>query len=303
MMQIASPFPAEIRRVGVFSCSGAPDAARMEQGIQRLRNWGMEVVPVRLPGRAVRYLAGSDAERVRSLQDFFQDEDLSFLMASRGGFGVTRLLDELDWELLRRREKWICGYSDVTALLLAAYTHGCRKLIHGPMLCSTFGREDSPELAETIGAFAECLRGTAVPLPPSAKCEVLREGICHGPIIPCNLTLLCSLLGTRHLPDLRGCILALEDVHEPAHSIERNLVHLASAGILQKVGGLLFGQFTEGEDADYLPEIFAEWAGRFSVPVAKGVPFGHGMPSISILFGAEVTLCCQSGYCEFSERR
>ena len=297
-MQIASPFPAEIRRVGVFSCSGTPDAERMAQGTQRMREWGVEVVPAQIAGGSVRYLAGSDEARAQSLQGFYSDDTLSFLMASRGGFGVTRLLDKFDWELLRAKEKWLCGYSDVTALLLAAYAHGCRKLIHGPMLCSTFGREDTPALAETVASFGQCLRRE----PTTARCEVLREGTVCGPIIPCNLTMLCSLLGTKHVPDLRGCILALEDVHEPAHSIERNLVHLESAGVLRGIGGLLLGQFTEGEDAEYLPEIFAEWGSKLTVPVASGLPFGHGLPSISILFGAEVTLCCQKGLVQFKYR-
>ncbi|MBQ7649741.1 MAG: hypothetical protein IJS15_02215, partial [Victivallales bacterium] len=102
---------------------------------------------------------------------------------------------------------------------------------------------------------------------------------------PMNLTMLCNLIGTPFMADLQGCILAIEDVNEAAYSIDRMLAYLKNTGILKRLSGLIFGQFTDAEDAEYLPEIFTEYAEFVNGPVISNFPFGHGTPSISIQVG------------------
>ena len=212
--------------------------------------------------------------------------DIDAMMSLRGGFGVTRILDGIDWDLLRHRNIPIIGYSDVSALLLAAYSRGCTKLIHGPMLCSSLAH---PHPA-TIAAFKECLNGKTAPLPSDFKPHFIKHGSAEARLFPVNLTMLCNLIGTPFMPDLKECILAIEDVNEAAYSIDRMLAHLKNTGILKRLSGLIFGQFTDAEDSEYLPEIFTEYAEFINGPVISDFPFGHGTPSISIQVGKIYTI-------------
>jgi muramoyltetrapeptide carboxypeptidase len=251
----------------------------------------MTVVVPEAPGGARRYLAASDAARAAQLHELLADRRVEVILAVRGGFGVTRLLDDLDWQAVRRRNLPAIGYSDFTAFLLAAWRHGCDRLVHGPMLCPDFCRKllTEAERADTQAALrslAACLRGSRQLLPSSAAPLVLRAGRARGPLAPANLSLLTALLGTGHLPDLNGCILVVEDVNEAAHRIDRMLTQLRAAGILPRLAGLAFGQFTAGEDSAYLPEIMAEAAAVVPGPVLAGLPFGHVAPTISLPVGA-----------------
>ncbi|MBN2450274.1 MAG: LD-carboxypeptidase [Lentisphaeria bacterium] len=124
-----------------------------------------------------------------------------------------------------------------------------------------------------------------------ASClEPLRQGTVTGPLFPANLAVLASLAGTAHWPDLRGAVLVLEDIHEAAYRVDRCLNQLDAVGCLGTVGGLVFGQFTDAEDAQWLPEVFADFAGRVRGPVAAGLGFGHVFPSLSLPVGCMARL-------------
>ncbi len=292
-----NPFGNKIRRVGLFSLSGVADSVRVEAGIRLLDSWGVGHV---LPGygRPLRYLQASDRERADAFNALLADCQVDAFMALRGGYGVTRALDLLDWELLKMRGIPLVGYSDVTALLLAAWGRGCRCLVHGPMLCSTLACA-SPLLTQALRSFARCLAGETCPMLPGNRLHALRGGFARGPLVPMNLTMLCNLIGTAYMPSLSGCILALEDVGEAAYAIDRMLRHLAASGILGILGGLVFGSFTDCEHGEFLPEIFEEYASCVKGPVASGLAFGHIMPSASILMGgmAELDVLCGGSPC------
>lgn len=291
-----NPFLPSIKKIGLFELSSIPDQERSERGLAMLRTWGINCVrPVpRFP--PLRFLAAPDEERLRLFGELLADDSIDVLMAMRGGYGITRILDDIDWSALRRRNLPVIGYSDVSALHLAALQHGCRNHIHGPMLCSELGRKldgrgDEQALDIALRSLACCLDGAPCPIPPECRSlKTLQAGTATGQLVPCNLTLLCSLIGTGHLPELKGAILAVEDVNEAAHRIDRMLTHLKSAGILKKLGALIFGQFTEAEDAQYIRGILADFAEQVPGPVVTGLPFGHGFPSMSMRVGAEVTL-------------
>ncbi len=270
-----------LRRFGLFSLSGVSDKERIERGIAVLDGMGFEAVFPRPAASPFRYLEASDSERLRMFHELLSRDDVDAMMSLRGGFGVTRILDGIDWELIRRRNIPLIGYSDVSALLLAAYSKGCTHLIHGPMLCSSLANPN----AETIAAFRECLDGKTAPLLPKASLHAIKHGNASARIFPANLTMLCNLIGTDYMPNLDGCILAVEDVNEAAYSIDRMLAHLKNAGLLKRLAGLVFGQFTDGEDAEFLPEIFTEYSEFIDGPVVSGFPFGHGSPSTSIQVG------------------
>lgn len=275
-----------LKRVGLFSLSGIADKERIERGLTVLSALGFEPVFPRPANSPLRYLEANDSERLRMFHELLSRPDIDALMSLRGGFGVTRILDGIDWDLLRHRNIPIIGYSDVSALLLAAYSRGCTKLIHGPMLCSSLAHPHPT----TIAAFKECLNGKTAPLPQSFKPHFIKHGSAEARLFPVNLTMLCNLIGTPFMPDLKECILAIEDVNEAAYSIDRMLAYLKNTGILKRLSGLIFGQFTDAEDSEYLPEIFTEYAEFINGPVISDFPFGHGTPSISIQVGKIYTI-------------
>jgi muramoyltetrapeptide carboxypeptidase len=291
------PAACAIKRLGLFALSGVPDPVRTERGLARLRDFGVNVLAPR-PLTPQRYLAGDDHERLASLVDVLTRDDCDACMAVRGGFGSTRLLDNMDWERLRRNRKPIIGYSDLCGLHLAAFQHGCSGHIHGPMLCSEFGRDlSTPEQSQALSlvwsSLLDCLNGQGELLPAWATngVEVLKPGRACGQLLPTNLSLLNSLLGTAHFPSrVENPILVLEDIGEAAYRIDRYLTQLRSAGFLRRLRGLLFGQFSQAEDSEYIPELLREVAAEIAGPVACGLPFGHVFPSISLPVGAEVML-------------
>ena len=289
-----TPFSPTIKTVGLFSLSGVVDMERLKRGLARLASWGIRAILPRM-ATPLPYLSGTDAERIRMFYEVLDNPEVDALMAFRGGYGVTRILDDLDWERIKRRNIPIIGYSDVTALHLAAWKNGCTKQIHGPMLCSTFGyAEEDTETAQaadiSANALRECLSGNPFPMLPNAQLKVLKPGSATGPILPMNFTLLRSLIGTPHFPSLDHTILLVEDVDEAAYSVDRMLAQLKSANILQRLAGLLFGQFTEGEHPELLPELFQHYSQFVNGPVVSGFPVGHDKPVTSVHFGAVITV-------------
>ncbi|NMA40421.1 MAG: LD-carboxypeptidase [Lentisphaerae bacterium] len=290
-----NPFSGIFHVIGLWAASGRADAARVAVGTERLRDWGVEVVVPQLPGEPRRYLAAADEVRLAHLHELLANRRVEAILAVRGGFGVTRLLDDIDWAAVRQRNLPAIGYSDFTGFLLAAWKQGCQRLVHGPMLCPDLSRKPlTPE--EAAGAQAAmqsltaCLRGDERLLPLSASPIVLRPGQARGPLVPANLSLLTALLGTAHWPELDGCILVLEDVNEAAHRVDRMLTQLRSAGVLRGLAGLAFGQFTAGEDSEYLPEVLADFADAVPGPVLADLPFGHVAHTISLPVGALATI-------------
>ena len=285
--------PLHFSNIGFFSLSGVCDEERLAVAERRLREWGVTAFMPR-PAKALRYLDGTDGERLRCFNELLANPQVEMMVALRGGFGVTRVLDSIDWEAMRRRNLPIVGYSDVSALHLAALAHGCCNHIHGPMLLSQFGKEaasqeDERNVNDTIASLKACIAGNPCPILPDAHLQVIQEGhVAAAPIVPCNFSMLVSLLGTPHLPQLKNTILAVEDISEDAYRVDRMLAQLKSAGILKSLKGLVFGDFTDCENSQYLPEIFAEYAKHVKGPVISGLPFGHGRRTMSIKVGAFV---------------
>lgn len=285
---LASPFPAWVRRVGVFAPAGIPDPARLQRGLARLGAWGLEVVGAGLDGPPERFLAAPDRARAGALNHLLREPGLDVLLAARGGYGCARIVDQIDWDAWRERGLPLIGYSDLTALHLAAYGAGLRRGVVGPMLCNALSREpadaaDAARLGGVVESLRQALAGETMVC--GGGLQALQAGSASGPLVPANLSVLVSLVGTPWMPDLRGAILVFEDVNEAAYRVDRYLLQLRQSDCLRGVAGLVFGQFTDGEDAAWLPEVFADAATAIAGPVAAGLEFGHGYPSLSLPMG------------------
>lgn len=299
----ASLFAPALRagdKVALVSPSGPlDDRAALARGIARLESWGL--VPELLPSAMKRLdyppgsgLAGSDDERAADLQHAIADARYRAICCTRGGYGLTRILDRIDFSPLRRDPKPILGYSDVTALLAAA--HGATGLVslHGPGVATPTSHDAG---ADNWALMRTLLMDNQAPakLASAAPAHVLREGVAEGALVGGNLTLVCALLGTPHQIDTTDKILFLEDVHEAPYRVDRMLTQLLQCGALRKAKGVVFGDFHLDDTplASETPQIVAVLADRvrgLDIACAHGFPFGHRPGSWTLPVGARARL-------------
>ena len=287
--------------VAVVAPAGAVrDQAALQRGLDRLRRWGLfpDVLPSvhsQLDWPAGSPLAASDAVRLGDLQRAFAEPRYRAVFCARGGYGTTRLLDQLDWAALAAAPKFLIGYSDITALQAAAWRQLRLVTLHGPMVATSTELDPGPdgwELQRQL-LFAPA-RPPALPWLAEAA-TVLVPGVAEGPLLGGNLSLLCALLGTPWAPDLQGAILCLEDVGEAPYRLDRMLTQLASAGVFRQVAGVALGDFHQPNTpaASVDPGTLAVLRERLAglpVPVVAGLPFGHRPGSWTLPLGAPARL-------------
>ena len=198
------------------------------------------------------YLAGTDAERAADLHAAFTSADIDAVWCLQGGFGSWRLLDLLDYELLRRHAKPFIGYSDITALHLAIQRHAGFVTFHGPMLAQDLlnGREEPTESALYAMVGGRMGQGAWIGAPDYALPTTLMPGTATGRLAGGNLALICAMQGSRHEIDTRDAILFIEDVNEAVPRVDRMLSQLAAAGKFESIKGVLAGSFTRSGARD-----------------------------------------------------
>lgn len=280
-------------RVRVVAPSSPFNAEDLQRGLELLsRRYEMSHNPSLFERRG--YLAGTDARRIDELQSAIDDPALSAIIAARGGYGATRLLEALDLEPLLSRPKLLIGFSDITALHAVWSLKGLGSL-HGPMVAAV-GRGTDAQLARLI----EALEGRHVP--ELASLRALVPGRARGPLLGGNLAVLCSLLGTPFMPNLDGAVLLLEDVGERPYRIDRMLTSLRQSGALAHLAGILLGAFTKaepGSDGMTIEDVLLDRLGDLGVPVLSGAPIGHIDDNEPVPLGAVIELDSTAGTARF----
>lgn len=270
----------------LFSPSGAvARAAPLKLAAKRLASLGFDVhVDEAALARHQRF-AGDDDTRLAAVHRVARAAP-HVALATRGGYGLSRLLDRLDWALLARSvergTRWV-GYSDLTALLLALWAHQGVSGWAGPLALDDFGRRDAEGGTDevTVGAFVEAMAGELEAI--GFRTEAGLDGIdVRGPLWGGNLTMVVSLLGTRHWPArrVRGGLLFLEDVAEHPYRVERMLLQLHHAGVLDAQRAVLLGDFGGWKpsplDRGYgLRDVVAHLRRVTRTPIVTGLPIGH----------------------------
>ena len=273
-------------------------AAPLRLAAKRLGAMGFDVhIDEAALARHQRF-GGDDDTRLAALHRIAEQAP-GIAMATRGGYGLTRLLDRIDWKLLGRSvdhgTRWV-GYSDMTALHLGLLAHAGQRGWSGPLACDDFGRETLDDI--TPDCFAEAMSGEleAVGFRTEAGFDGLEaKGVLWGG----NLCVLNSLLGTAHWPKVKGGILFLEDVNEHPYRIERNLLQLHQAGVLDAQKAILLGAFTDYRksplDRGYtLKTMVGHLRSVTKTPILTGLPFGHVPTKVTLPVGAKVTLLVQA---------
>jgi muramoyltetrapeptide carboxypeptidase len=285
-------------RVALLAPAGPlADESQLERAEYNVRSLGWEPHSYLNSLSRVGYLAGDDASRLADLNAAIRDPRIDGIWCLRGGYGVMRILDAIDYDALRRAPKAIIGFSDITALHLAVRARSNIVSYHGPTARAELTHFSRESLARATGATDVATVASAArdPFASAPPLTWLQEGRAVGPLEGGNFALLCSLLGTPYAARLDGAILVLEDVNEPLYRIDRMLRQLILSGALGRVAGLCFGAFTHrGDESDAAPRsldvLFSEAAAHVRGPVVSNAPVGHIPDQWTLPLGAGAEL-------------
>lgn len=293
----------------LFTPAGVLAAAKpLRLAQRRLASLGFQVqVDEAALARHQRF-GGDDATRLAALHRVARTAP-SIAMATRGGYGLTRLLDRIDWPLLARSvergTRWV-GHSDLTALQLGLLAHAKARSWAGPMACYDFGRLDEEHGEKRVegvdevtrDCFLEAMSGELEAV--GFRTEPGFDGLdVKGVLWGGNLCMVNSLLGTPHWPRVKGGVLFLEDVNEHPYRVERSLLQLHQAGVLDAQKAVLLGAFSDWKksplDRGYtLGSMVAMIRSVTRTPILTGLPFGHVPTKLSLPVGARVQLVVQA---------
>lgn len=292
---IFPPYVHEGDRVIILSPSSKIDKAFLKGAAKRLKSWGLEVVMAKHAASSCGTYAGSIAQRLDDLQQALDDEQAKIILCSRGGYGAVHLVDKLDFTKFRQHPKWLIGFSDITALHNVFQYNGFASL-HAPMARHLTVEPEDDFCTEALRniLFGNALAGDE---PFSYVCpahKLNHRGEASGTLRGGNFAVAYGLRGTPYDIPAEGTVLFLEDVGERPHSVERMLYNLKLGGVLDRLSGLIIGQFTEYEENMSLgKELYGALADvlkDYDYPICFGFPVGHVTMNVPLINGAPVRL-------------
>jgi muramoyltetrapeptide carboxypeptidase len=269
----------------------APDNDAVNRAIAELESQNCRVYNYYEHDRRFQRFGGDDAARLAGMQAAIDNPDVDIVIALRGGYGMSRLLPQLDFARYAASGKLFVGHSDFTAFQLALLRHGNTVSFAGPMICNDFTREDQSDF--TLGHFRSCLRGLDYTV--TWEAENNPKANVTGTLWGGNLTMIAQLVGTPWMPEIEGGILFAEDINEHPYRVERTLLHLHQAGILARQRALVLGNFSGYSLTDYdngydFDAMLAWVRAHLPIPVITGLPFGHIRDKVTLPVGARAQL-------------
>jgi len=248
--------------------------------------WGFQTKVGRTLGNEFNYFSGTDEERLNDFQQMLDDDAVKAVLCARGGYGLSRIIDKIDFKKFKKQPKWIIGYSDVTILHAHIYSKYYISSIHAPMATAF---NDTGYINRFVQSLRNALEGKKLKYSCQPH-ESNRKGEAIGELIGGNLTLLAHLIGTDSDIKTRGRILFLEDVGEYLYNIDRMMYQLKRSGKLSKLAGLIVGGFTDNKDTERsfgqtAYEIIQEAVEEYDYPVCFGFPVSHGKENYALKIG------------------
>ncbi len=239
------------------------------------------------------YLAGTDEERCQDLMDMFLDKEVDCILCMRGGYGCSRMVNMIDFDIIKNNPKPLIGFSDVTVLLNSIYKycnipsfHGLVGIFLGGTKCDSFSYQSFWDML-TIKQKGRVLAN------PNNDAICYHEGSCDGVLVGGNLSLIATLVGTPYEVDFTDKIVFIEEVTERPYQIDRYLSCIRLSGALKKAKGFVFGHFTECESQDgnqTVDDIIDDYFKDLNVPIIKGFNCGHDFPFIGLPIGVKMHL-------------
>ena len=281
--------------IGIIAPSGGVNKNKLDIAVNNLENLGYNIKLSKNIYDTNRYLAGNDEDKIEELHKFFEGSEIDMIMCARGGYGAIRLVNKIDYDLIKNNPKPFVGFSDITALLLMIYKKTGCVTYHGPMACSDFGDltpHPNPLLKGEGMMFSWCNLVNALEekvLEFEGK-KIYKEGKAEGIIWGGNLATVASLCGIDFMPE-EDFIFFAEDLNEPVYKIDRMFQQLLNIDEFKgKCKGIVLGDFLDVDNQNWLEEYFEELASRLDIPVVSGFKITHNKEKITIPIGKRCTL-------------
>jgi len=273
--------------IGLVCPAGYMAIDKVQACISTLQQWGYQVKTGNTVGSASEnYFSGTDDERLADLQQMMDDDDVRAVLCARGGYGLTRIVDRIEFKKFREQPKWIIGFSDVTVLLSHIYSNYDISTLHAPM-AGAFNDPDKEN--KFLLSLRKAIEGrrTSYHVDPHL---FNRKGEAVGELIGGNLALLAHCIGTDSDVKTKGKILFIEDVGEFLYNIDRMMYQLKRADKFKKLAGLIVGGFTDSKDTDRpfgqsAEEIIRDAVSEYDFPVCFGFPVSHGRENLALKIG------------------
>lgn len=292
---IFPPYVHKGDRVIILSPSSKIDKSFLKGAKKRLKSWGLEVVMGKHAAGSNGTYSGGIRQRLKDLQDALDDDKAKIILCSRGGYGAVHLVGQLDFTKFRKHPKWLIGFSDITALHNVFQQNGFASL-HAPMArhLTVEPEDDFCTRALKNILFGDAMQGEENFGYVCPTHKLNHKGSGKGILRGGNMSVFYGLRGTPYDIPAEGTILFIEDVGERPHAVERMMYNLKLGGVLEKLSGLIIGQFTEYEENCSLGKnlygALADIVKEYDYPICFGFPVGHVTMNVPMINGAEVTL-------------
>ena len=265
---------------------------KVENCVNTLGEWGFQVrIGNTVGGSSTTYFSGTDEERLADFQSMLDNDDINAILCARGGYGMGRIIDKINFKRFRKSPKWIIGYSDITIVHSHLYSNYSISSLHAPMAAAF---NDDGYKNEYVLSLKNALEGKRL----NYHCDVHefnRRGSVTGELVGGNLALLAHLVGSKSDLKTKGRILFIEDIGEYLYNIDRMFYQLKRSGKLSRLAGLIIGGFTDMKDTERpfgqsVYEIIQHIVGEYDYPVCYNFPVSHSDMNYALKIGVEYKL-------------
>lgn len=278
--------------IAITCPAGYMDAVNIKTCVKTLQQWGFQVLIGKTVGsNSSNYFSGTDEERRDELQAMLDEPSIKAILCGRGGYGVTRIIDQLSFKAFRKQPKWIIGFSDITVLHSYLFSKCKVASLHAPM-ANAFNKGGAK------GPYVQSLYQALIGKKNQYTCKPYaknRIGKASGILVGGNLALLAHLAGSSILYKTKDAILFIEDVGEYLYNIDRMLIQLKRAGVLKQLSGLVIGGFTDCKDTTRpfgkkVEDIIQEHIAEYDYPVCYHFPVSHAKANVALKVGMPISL-------------
>lgn len=273
--------------IGLVCPSGFMAYEKVQTCMEVLQQWGYQVkVGKTVGGIQQNYFAGTDEERLHDLQTMLDDDNIKAVLCARGGYGMSRIIDKINFAKFKKKPKWLIGFSDITVLHADVYNQFKIASLHAPM-AGAFNEEGFKN--EYVQSLQKALKGVSSKYSCAAH-PFNKTGKVKGELVGGNLSLIVHLIGTKSSFQTKNKILFIEDVGEYVYNVDRMFIQLKRAGMLQNLAGLIIGGFTEMKDTivPFGKKVYAvldEHISEYNYPVCFDFPVSHEKENYALKVG------------------
>lgn len=269
--------------IAIIAPAGEVNIQKIEKAKQQIETLGYKVKLGSNIKKQKHYLAGNDKERLADLHWGFEDNDIKAIMCARGGYGAIRLINEINYELIKNNPKIFCGYSDITALHAMITKNTGLVTFLGPMAQSDFAEDEIDNY--TLNNFINATTTAEMEIKPICN-KVYNNKDCEGILFGGNLSTLTSLCGQDFIPN-DPFILVAEDLNEPTYKLDRYFTQLFNIDKFRtNITGIILGEFLDIDDKEAFHDFLLELSSQYNIPIFGTYPVTHNKTKATVPIGA-----------------